>query len=152
MRPFLAHLPLIPVLMAGIVMHSQETTPFSALRDHKRVLLVFAGDADTRVEQQWNTVLQHRTEAAERDLVTVRLGGSPIKTQGSERPPEAIVSQAEERELRARFHIPRNSFTVVLVGKDGGEKLRSDQPVSWDKLQGTIDSMPMRQAEMRRSR
>lgn len=37
---------------------------------------------------------------------------------------------------------------VILIGKDGGAKLRSEKPLSMAKLQETIDAMPMRQDEM----
>ena len=36
-------------------------------------------------------------------------------------------------------------FTVILIGKDNGEKLRSHQPVSLTKLFDLVDNMPMRQ-------
>ena len=42
------------------------------------------------------------------------------------------------------------NFTVILVGKDGGEKYRSDQPLSQKKLYAIIDAMPMRREEMRK--
>ncbi len=41
-------------------------------------------------------------------------------------------------------------FTFLLIGKDGGEKFRSDSFVSNSQLFATIDGMPMRKAEMRR--
>lgn len=43
-----------------------------------------------------------------------------------------------------------NAFTFILVGRDGGEKLRSSEVVSAEKLFGLIDAMPMRKDEMRR--
>ncbi|MEN0050651.1 MAG: DUF4174 domain-containing protein, partial [Bacteroidota bacterium] len=44
-----------------------------------------------------------------------------------------------------------NSFTVILIGKDGGEKLRRKGKLLTRKaLYQTIDVMPMRRAEMRR--
>lgn len=145
-------LAVVFVLMAGTFMHAQNPTTLAALRDHKRVLLIFGGDSDPRVDQQWNTMVQHRGEAAERDLVTVRLTRSAVKLQDDQRPSEGSFSQTEERTLRTRFHIDSNTFAVVLIGKDGGEKLRSKQPIPWDTLESTIDAMPMRQTEMRRSR
>lgn len=42
------------------------------------------------------------------------------------------------------------SFVFLLVGKDGGEKLRSDSVVSAEKLFSVIDAMPMRKQEMKR--
>lgn len=42
-------------------------------------------------------------------------------------------------------------FTFILVGRDGGEKFRSNGFVTADKLFALIDAMPMRQHEQRRS-
>ncbi|MGI4806175.1 MAG: DUF4174 domain-containing protein [Janthinobacterium lividum] len=39
-----------------------------------------------------------------------------------------------------------------MIGKDGGEKLRSNQAVSLEKLYNTIDDMPMRKNEMKQNR
>ena len=41
-----------------------------------------------------------------------------------------------------------NTFTIILVGKDGGEKYRSHQITSLNMLYKIIDVMPMRRAEM----
>ena len=41
------------------------------------------------------------------------------------------------------------AFAAVLVGKDGGEKFRSEGPVSPEVLFEIIDAMPMRRREMR---
>lgn len=41
-------------------------------------------------------------------------------------------------------------FLAVLIGKDGGVKLRETSPVETDRLFNLIDSMPMRQREMKR--
>jgi hypothetical protein len=38
---------------------------------------------------------------------------------------------------------------VILIGKDGREKLNSRTPVAMDQLKPLIDSMPMRKGEMK---
>ena len=43
---------------------------------------------------------------------------------------------------------PGAGSQVLLIGKDGGVKLRSTEPVSTDELFALIDSMPMRRREM----
>jgi hypothetical protein len=54
-----------------------------------------------------------------------------------------------ERDLaiKTRFNTP--AFSVVLIGKDGGEKLRRSTPLSPDELFALVDAMPMRRAERR---
>lgn len=41
-------------------------------------------------------------------------------------------------------------FTFILVGRDGGEKFRSNEFVTADKLFALVDAMPMRQHEKKR--
>lgn len=41
-------------------------------------------------------------------------------------------------------------FEVLLIGLDGGVKLRQASPFTTKRLFSTIDSMPMRQAEIRK--
>ncbi len=48
-----------------------------------------------------------------------------------------------------KYKIPENKFAMVLIGKDGGEKYRSEKVVTLQKLYATIDTMPMRVYEMR---
>ena len=51
---------------------------------------------------------------------------------------------------RARYGVGARGYQAVLVGRDGGVKLRSGTPLSADTLFGTVDAMPMRQRERRR--
>ena len=146
-------LPVLTVLLAtGAQMQAQHATTLDALRDQRRVLLVFAGENDVRVEQQWSTLVDQRDHVAERDIVTVRITQPRVPMHDGNSPPEAVFSSAEEQRMRKRFHVSPDQFTVILVGKDGGEKLRSRQPIPWQTLADIIDAMPMRQSEMRRSR
>lgn len=60
-----------------------------------------------------------------------------------------VLSDTEPREdgaLRRRFDV--QGFEVLLVGKDGGVKLRKQTPISAEELFAEIDSMPMRRREM----
>ena len=56
---------------------------------------------------------------------------------------------AENPEIVKRFRLSGAGFTLLLIGKDGGEKLRSHEIVSPETLCRLIDSMPMRKEEMR---
>ena len=48
-----------------------------------------------------------------------------------------------------KYKTSAQNFTFILFGKDGSEKLRSDKPVSLEKLYAVIDAMPMRMQEMK---
>ena len=58
-----------------------------------------------------------------------------------------IIFVQNESEYK-KYDVEPNKFTLLLIGKDGGEKLRSTKPVKTEAIFKLIDSMPMRQAEM----
>ena len=47
-----------------------------------------------------------------------------------------------------RTKLRPRGFMVVLIGKDGGVKLRKPLPYSVREISRTIDKMPMRQQEV----
>ena len=119
--------------------------PLAARIGKKRPLLIFSPHSeDPRSRQQFD-LLQSGSHplagAEERDLVLYDL---PL-----EMPEDGSLSAKEASAARKRFHIAPADFTVILLGKDGGEKLRDHSPVPAQKLFDLIDSMPMRQDEMR---
>lgn len=54
-----------------------------------------------------------------------------------------------ERDFVIETRFGPAAFSVVLIGKDGGEKLRRTTPLAPADLFALVDAMPMRQAEMR---
>ncbi|MEZ5276080.1 MAG: DUF4174 domain-containing protein [Opitutaceae bacterium] len=56
-----------------------------------------------------------------------------------------------ERDLIVQTSFNVDTFSLKLIGKDGTEKLASHTPVEVGRIFSLIDSMPMRQAEIRRS-
>jgi hypothetical protein len=110
-----------------------------------RILLVFApsiGSSHYRQQlQAWQT---DTVETTDRDLKLVQILG----TGESQVDGQSINSASVER-LRQQFGMTPEEFAVVLVGKDGMEKQRSQTPIDSATLFRTIDAMPMRQQEMR---
>ena len=47
-----------------------------------------------------------------------------------------------------RYAIGDNAFSVLLIGKDGGEKLRVNEVPDLQTIYAVIDGMPMRSREM----
>jgi hypothetical protein len=137
-------------------MAAQTTQPtgaatLAALHDRYRPLLVFAPDITPEFREQMRLLSAGAKDLHERDVMTV-----PIPYRWSEMGDGIFdgiqtlsLSKTEQAAARRRFHIAPSSFTVILLGKDGGEKLRSTQPLTLQKLNDTIDAMPMRQEEMR---
>jgi hypothetical protein len=52
--------------------------------------------------------------------------------------------------LFSKYKVNPDEFTVILIGKDGSEKLRTNELLQPAKLFAVIDAMPMRKREMRR--
>ena len=104
----------------------------AAFAGRSRVLLVLASPDDLRRTEQTRILASDRAGMVERDLVLV----------------EPAV--ADQQRLRRRYGVLPDAFVVLLIGKDGGVKLRSAGPLAAGTLFETIDAMPMRQAEMRR--
>ncbi len=123
---------------------AQKDVTLQALRDQKRVLLVFANGNNQEAEARLSVAADHADGFRERDLLLVGLEGSNPSV------PTGMLSPLEDQAARRRFHVSPGQFTVVLIGKDGGEKVRSHQAIPWKTLQQTIDAMPMRKDEMRR--
>lgn len=120
-----------------------KTTTLESLHN-QRVLLVF-GNGDNRLaEAQLEVAAKHIDGFQERDLVLAGLAGSNPAV------PAVQLSASSDTASRNRFRVKAGEFTVILVGKDGGEKMRSYHPIRWETLQSTIDGMPMRRDEMRR--
>lgn len=153
MRPLL-HLALgttlfaMPLVATPLVAQTpnQLPTTLAAMRDHYRPLLVFDGGDGKRTEQQMTVLADHVAEARDRQLLLVGVEGT------NKQVPTVLLSSADEEQARRRFRVAPDQFTVILIGKDGGEKLRSHEPLSWQKLSSTIDSMPMRKDEVQGKR
>lgn len=52
-------------------------------------------------------------------------------------------------EIRKRCGVAADEYAAVLIGRDGGEKLRASEPIPAEELFARIDEMPMRRRELR---
>jgi hypothetical protein len=95
-----------------------------------RNLLLF-GKGKSQFEEQLTLLKKDSSGMAERDL--------------------AVIFVEKEADYK-KHNVTPNDFTLLLIGKDGGEKLRSTEPVEPEKIFKLIDSMPMRQAEIENSK
>lgn len=96
-----------------------------------RPLVIFAdAEADPAFQRQIELLASRPEDLAERDVVVI-----------------VDTDPAGGSELRERLR-PRG-FMLVLIGKDGGVKLR--KPFPWDvrELSRVIDKSPIRQQEIR---
>ena len=124
---------VVTALMFAASVVLTQIPDLERLRWHARVVLLFADITSNPAFQKQKELLEHSArELVERDVKVFQIIGSL--------PPNST--------LRSQFHIADSPFAIVLIGKDGGRKLRETKPVEPSELFQLIDSMPMRKNEM----
>lgn len=97
---------------------------------NQRQILIFGIDEHSSLVQQQISLFDKEVEGIkERDIKIT------------------IVSKNDL--LYKKYYVQAGSFTIILLGKDGTEKFRTDKIFLPQKLFAIIDAMPMRQAEMK---
>jgi hypothetical protein len=131
---------------------AQKSRRPAPLLDNARPVFIFTPThSDPRAAQQLAILYQNRAAAEERQIVTVlEVEGQASATLPQDPGVRLTPQDSDQAAARRRFKVAPGQFTVILAGKDGGEKLRSSQPIPFATLRDTIDSMPMRRQEMRR--
>ena len=111
----------------------------------KRVLVALAPEAgDPRVQRLRSLMQERRCEVDDRDLLLLV---APARGTGSL--DHEALTPAQVESVRLRVGLGSGDFAVVLVGRDGGEKLRTTEVPALGEVFALIDGMPMRRAEMR---
>lgn len=122
---------------------SHQKMPLQGFQWKNRVLLIFSESAQNQhYKQQVRLLDDNAGGLVERDLIILTVFPERVELRNS-----AEVLDFSADELR-QFYKVNTSFTVVLIGKDGGEKKRTQTILNPQELFGIIDAMPMRRAEM----
>ena len=124
----------------------QPSAVLAQLREKHRPILVFGPNLDDeRMTRQRHAWVGPLPEAGikDRELIVIE-----IPEQGEGRSEGRELGPAEGRELRAQFGIAAGAFAVVLIGRDGAEKVRWADVVSAQEIFGKVDAMPMRIREV----
>ncbi|UHS58821.1 DUF4174 domain-containing protein [Agrobacterium vaccinii] len=106
-----------------------------------RIVLVFGNADDLKVARQTNVLLTQKAELDERDMVVIGVTEDRATRIYGE------VPALDPATIREDANIVSDDFQFVLVGKDGGIKLRSREVVSDNQMFELIDRMPMRRSE-----
>lgn len=109
-----------------------------------RIVLLFAPNADNDLLQQQYVQLQADARGlSERDIVLFRVLSDQVKGQ------DTMWDTESSATLRDQYRVGNEAFCVILIGKDGSEKLRKNELLPQEELYSVIDAMPMRRREMR---
>lgn len=111
-----------------------------------RVALLFAPNPNHREYREMAADLaQSQAALEERDVVVYHMFWEHPGLVEETR--EGIPVEVAQK-MRRKHAVLEDAFTFILIGKDGGQKLRSEESISIDLLTSKIDSMPMRKREM----
>ncbi len=116
----------------GVLAMGLMATMAAAQSPH-RLVFVVGRPTDPRVMQQHAALENAAAALRERDVVV-----------------QDITPEAARRERPELGVTPKAEFEMLLVGKDGGVKLRRTHLVAASEIIALIDTMPMRRSEMRR--
>lgn len=109
----------------------------------RRPLLLFApSESDPRLLETMRLIEASRCDFVDRDMVLGR-----IVTEGTSTLDSHVIDTNQAQQLMSEFEIGAESFSVVLLGKDGGEKLRTADVPDVQAIYAVIDGMPMRARE-----
>lgn len=126
--------------MVAALLTTGEAMALEDLRWQSRPLLIVSASADDpRIGSQIAALPE--AGVLNRQMVVVVATPEGVTRDGA-------ASTDDYDALRRRYGVS-GSFSVLLIGKDGGVKRRSDAPVTAASLFDQIDGMPMRRREMR---
>jgi hypothetical protein len=110
---------------------------------HRALVVVAPAAGDARVAAVRRAVAEHAGGFADRDMVLIEAWPGGGTADG-----ESLTAE-QSAGLRERLDVADGAFAVLLVGKDTTVKRRDDSPPDLQDIFDLIDTMPMRQREMR---
>jgi len=127
---------------------SQGRSPvdLNVYRWKNRLLMVFSpSQEDPNYQLLVKEMQDQRNGLIDRELLVFE-----IFEKGESRFGNTVLKKEAVDFLRRKFSAGQGSFLVILIGKDGEEKMRrQNQKVSLAEIFAVIDGMPMRQREMK---
>ena len=113
-------------------------------RWRNRLLMVFSpSKEDSNYQSLKKEMKAQRNGLRDREILVFE-----ILEKGESRFGKTVLKKEAIDFLRQKFSAGQGSFLVILMGKDGEEKIRW-QKVNLTEIFAVIDGMPMRQREMR---
>lgn len=139
----------IPITISAIgilcMFSSVSKADLTGFQWQNRLLLIFA---PTESDPDYIAIEKNLTdsilELKDRDVVVIR-----VFKESHSRIGEQVMPSKDALKLYHRFKAQTDRITAVLIGKDGGVKLVREYQVNLAEIFTLIDSMPMRQQEIR---
>ncbi len=138
---------LMTAILANWSAGAEAADPLKHLQRDKRPLLLFAKSRSfAPLDKQVDLLRDYRPDLEDRDMIV-------LSTTGSQETSAAIgyvsINRGTARQLRKAYNPELKGLTVILIGKDGSEKARWQKVVNPQEIFNLVDSMPVRQDELR---
>jgi hypothetical protein len=140
------YLLLFTVTVFSMSCSQAQIKDLSDFQWENRLLIIYTiSNSPSTLENQLVQIKKATKDFAARDLKVIILQIEKVKIWNSLASHQLTYDQiTEDLNISAD-----QSYQNLLIGKDGGVKLRQASPISNQELFNTIDAMPMRQREMR---
>ena len=134
---------IVATILVWLAAGPAVANPLAEFIDERRPIIIFAPDrSDQRIAEQKGRFSMHRREFRDRHVALVEVGGPFMRAAGRGVP--------HGPEMRARFDVPDESFTIILLDKAGAEQMRVHEVTDPLVFFEQIDTLPRRQEEMAR--
>lgn len=135
----------IPVFVTLFALAANAQEDLYKFKGRNRILVFSAQSlSNTSFKKQWDAFLENTKKIEDRDLLLFVLIKQRIYDKDLK-----PVSHFNVNALRKKYNLPTSYEGFVLIGKDGGVKLKKDFFTEPKLIFQNIDQMPMRQREMR---
>lgn len=138
---------LLQIILLFSILINMNAQDLSQYRWQNRLVLLLTND-ETNPEylQQLKIVEGDKKGVEERKIIVYRSTPNVVYT-GAEKKAHNTANE----KIYKKYKKSDSAFEIILIGLDGGEKLRKESCIPLEELYALIDIMPMRQAEIRRN-
>ena len=138
--------PLIGLFAGAALGKDTDSVDLKAYQWKNRLVLLFASSEE---DQDYLTLKKEiglqAMEVKDRDLQVFY-----VLERGESRLDQERLNPHQALFLKRHLSVPSGRFTIILIGKDGGQKIRQESPIDLKEIFAIIDAMPMRQQGMKK--
>ena len=147
MEPLKWKLVLFFLLFQPLLIVNSQVINDKLIEDYRwenRLLLIFSPTiTNTQFDDMYKAIQRSQPEVDDRDLKIMYLiekGQSSVEGEN--------INVETANAIREKYVVRDGNVSVILIGKDGGEKLRQRSDFNLNEIFKRIDQMPMRKAEL----
>lgn len=141
---------IVVLLISCILVVSMSAQDLKKQQWEHRIIIVKSSIVNAEKQQeQWKELEVSSEEMIERRFVLYIVTGDDFSFINYKNPARNDSGKVSGK--LAEIFNPKEDFEVLLIGLDGGIKLRQTDILTKEKLFNLVDAMPMRSNELRRN-